>query len=73
LQVTGEYGVDVFHRLGLQNQCTDQEMSNIALKRMQYWQSRATDYLGTDGNSIAASSILARSYERILYQIRAKI
>jgi GTPase SAR1 family protein len=73
IQITGEYGVEVFHRLGLQNQSTNQEMGNIALKRMQYWQSRATDYLGTDGNSITASSILARSYERILYQIRSRI
>jgi hypothetical protein len=37
---------------------------------MQYWQERASDYLGTEPNSIAAANILARSYERILYQVK---
>lgn len=40
---------------------------------MQYWQARATDFIGSDRHSNAAAAILARSYERILYQIRTDL
>jgi hypothetical protein len=38
----------------------------------QYWQERASDYLGTEPKSIAAASILARSYEKILYDVKKR-
>lgn len=70
LQITGEYGTDIINRLGLKEPCNQQEKNTVALKRMQYWQERASDYLGTEANSIAAANILARSYEKILYEVK---
>ena len=70
LQITGEYGTDTNGRLGLPQSCSQQEKIAVALKRMQYWQERASDYLGTEPNSVAAADILARSYEKILYKVK---
>lgn len=70
LQITGEYGTDTNGRLGLPQSCSQQEKIAVALKRMQYWQERASDYLGTEPNSVAAVGILARSYEKILYEVK---
>lgn len=73
LQITGEYGTDISSRLGLKESCSQQDKIAMALKRMHYWQERASDYLGTEPNSIAAASILARSYEKILYEVKKLI
>ena len=70
LQITREYGTDTNSRLGSPQSCSQQEKIAVALKRMQYWQERAYDYLGTEPNSVAAAGILARSYKRILYQVK---
>jgi GTPase SAR1 family protein len=70
LQITGEYGTDNISRLGLKEFSSHQEKVATALKRMQYWQDRASDYLGTESHSIAAAKILACSYEKILCQIK---
>lgn len=72
LQITGEYGTDISSRLGLKESCSQPEKIATALKRMQYWQERASDYLGTEPSSIAAASILARSYEMILYEVKTR-
>jgi GTPase SAR1 family protein len=73
LQITREYGTDTSSRLGLKESYSQPEQIAVALKRMHYWQERALDYLGTEPNSIAAADILARSYERILHQVKTTI
>lgn len=69
LQVTGEFGTFCGERLGLDQSATINEMLTVAREKMYYWQQRASDSLGSDGKSIAAAGVLARSYEKILYRI----
>ncbi|MGF1676588.1 MAG: dynamin family protein [Rivularia sp. (in: cyanobacteria)] len=69
LQVTGEFGTSCGERLGLDQSATINEMIPVAQEKMHYWQQRASDSWGSNRKSIAAASILARSYEIILYRI----
>lgn len=72
LQITGEYGKSCGERLGMiegENAPLD-KMLLIALERMHYWQARADDYMVSDRATVKAATVLARSYERILYRVQ---
>ncbi|ACK70846.1 GTP-binding protein HSR1-related [Gloeothece citriformis PCC 7424] len=70
LAVTGENGISCGERLELSEQATIEEMIPVAIERMQYWHTRANDYMSGDRATIAAATVLTRSYDRILYRLQ---
>ncbi|NEP79223.1 MAG: hypothetical protein F6K17_23025 [Okeania sp. SIO3C4] len=70
LEVTGEYGTYYGQRLGLGDTATIPEMLNIAQERINYWYQKAEDIMGINRQTIKAAKIMARSYERILYNLK---
>ncbi|MGB6297371.1 MAG: dynamin family protein [Rivularia sp. (in: cyanobacteria)] len=70
LYVTGEYGISCAQRLGLEECTSIEEMIPVARQRMNYWRQKAMDYFSNDSISIAAASVLARSYEGIFYRVQ---
>jgi len=70
LRVTGEHGVWVTDRLGLDRRATLEEMYARAQQRLAYWADRDTDP-GLIGATSAAARTLRRSYERLVYHIGA--
>jgi hypothetical protein len=73
LQVTGEYGTAYWQRLGIE------EESRTTLERLDYALSVAQEALrhwrqrgdrAADRETRAATQMLARSYERIIYHLR---
>lgn len=70
LQITGEYGISCGERLGLGECATIDKMIPVALERMNYWHTKANDFMASDRPTIAAATILVRSYERILSRLK---
>ena len=70
LQVTGEHGISCGERLGLSERATIDEMIPVAQARIQYWRNRANDFMASNRATISAATILARSYERLLYRVQ---
>lgn len=67
--VTGENGTSLKARLELGENATDAEMTHVAQQRVQSWRQRANDYMSADSQTIEAATVIAHSYEQILYQI----
>ena len=44
-------------------------MTHVAQQRVQSWRQRANDYMSADSQTIEAATVIAHSYEQILYQI----
>ncbi len=72
LQVTGEKGISFAEKLGLDETASNEEMIILAKEKIQYWQNRANDCFTGNNDTIHAARILARSYERLFYQLRQK-
>ncbi len=70
LEVTGEYGQSCFQRLGMKEQASIDQMLSAAKERMQKWRLRAADQMGASRPTIEASTVLAHSYERIVYHLQ---
>jgi len=68
LQVTGEQGIWVTDRLGLDRQATLDEMYARARKRLYYWRDRYEDP-DLSGATKSAARTLRRSYELLVYHI----
>jgi ribosome biogenesis GTPase A len=67
LEVTGEYGDEIWERLGSRKELTKEAMLKLATERMLYWQSKAQDVMGLNRQTLKASKVIARSYERLAY------
>ncbi len=74
LEVTGEYGASCGERLGLGALAPLDEMVATAAERARDWALRADDPLVSSRATIAAASIISRSYERLLDRVeRARV
>lgn len=69
LEVTGEYGTSCAARLGLGDAATLDDMVKVASDRTREWRYRADDPLVADRQTVHASNVLARAYERILNRV----
>lgn len=69
LEVTGEYGTSYAQRLGLDEQATIPQMIEVATQRIYSWYQVANDSIGVDRQTIFAAQVIARSYERILFNL----
>lgn len=67
LEVTGEYGTSLGERLGLGERATVEEILRVAQERMWYWHRKASDFSPVNRETIDATHVLARSFERILF------
>ncbi|EDX83468.1 GTPase, putative [Synechococcus sp. PCC 7335] len=70
LEVTGEYGPACFQRLGMKEQASIDQLLSAAKERMQKWRLRAAVQMGASRSTIEASTVLAHSYERIVYHLQ---
>lgn len=70
LRITGEYGKTVEEKLGMPFGSTVSELQNAVEKKVAQWHLYASDYM-KDRNYIEAAKIISRSYEQILYHLRA--
>jgi len=68
-EVTGECGHSCAERLGMRENSSAKGLIPLALERQQFWHQRANDFLDTDRRTLAAASVLARSYQRIVFHL----
>ncbi len=71
LSVTGEYGTSCGERLGMDENTCVKTLIPMAMKFEQYWHQKSNDFLDTDRSTIFAASVLAHSYQKILYHLKA--
>jgi len=69
LQITGEYGASIGERLGADQQADPATLLAACRERKRYWYQRANDVMGAGRATISAANALARSYERIEYNL----
>jgi hypothetical protein len=70
LEVTGEYGSSIGERLGLGERATASEIVQAAQEKLEHWQRKANDFSPVNRETIDATNVLARSYERLLYHAK---
>ncbi|WP_320044392.1 dynamin family protein [uncultured Desulfobacter sp.] len=70
LAVTGEFGSSCWERLGGDENTSLDTLISTAEKYQQSWHNKANDFLDTDRRTIFAASILARSYQRVLFHLK---
>ena len=71
LEVTGEYGVKSYERLGLQNaeDKSLEKLMQVARNKVSHWRSIANDMFLYSRDTIDAARIITRSYEQVLFQL----
>ncbi len=69
MEVTGEYGHSCAERLGMRENTAVKDLIPLAIERQQFWHQRANDFMDTDRKTLAAASVLARSYQRIVFHL----
>ncbi len=69
LEVTGEYGRSCAERLGMREDSSIKDLIPLAAERQRFWHRRANDILDTDRKTLAAASVLTRSYQRIVFHL----
>jgi GTPase SAR1 family protein len=69
LEVTGEYGISLAKRLGLDERANVEEMMPVVEARKHYWRLKANDQFSSNSDTNTAANVIAQSYERIYYHL----
>jgi hypothetical protein len=70
LQIVGEFGCNCEARLGAENRASIKELTDLANKRINYWNSRANDIFITRYYEEAAN-VLSRSCDIMHYHLQS--
>lgn len=71
LEVTGEFGLEIWKRLGTSKETSKNKNIRIAEERRLYWHQKSQDIMNLNESTLRATKVMVRSYEKLIYVLES--